>query len=206
MLGLEGAPVTFMLLAANVLISVIAFTNPPFLMANLLATNGVRAGQVQRLLTSGFIHGSVTHLLVNMLTLWFFGPYLEQMIGVQNYLIVYFGALLAGSAWALVENWKNPRYAALGASGAVSGVIVSFCVFEPFAMLYLFFAIPMPAIVFAGLYIVFSAAMSGRENNRIAHEAHLGGALAGVALTLILVPGSGEALVNAIRNAIGSIG
>jgi len=202
-MGLEGTPITFILLAANVLASFIAFSNPGFLSANLLTTNGVRAGEVQRLLTSGFIHGSGVHLFVNMLTLYFFGPYLEQMLGPVNYLIVYFGALIGGSAWALVENWKNPNYAALGASGAISGVIVSFCVFEPFAMLYIFFAIPMPAIVFAVLYIAFSAAMTGRANKRIAHEAHLGGALAGLALTLILVPGSGSAMIEAVRDYFG---
>ena len=199
-MGLEGTPITFILLAANVLASFIAFSNPSFLNSNLLTTNGVRAGEVQRVLTSGFIHGSGVHLLVNMLTLYFFGPYLEQMLGPRNYLIIYFGALIGGSAWALVENWQNRQYAALGASGAISGVVVSFCVFEPFAMLYLFFAIPIPAIVFAVLYIAFSAAMSGRQGNRIAHEAHLGGALAGLALTLILVPGSGERLVEALRD------
>jgi membrane associated rhomboid family serine protease len=199
-MGLDGTPITFILLAANVLASFIAFSNPGFLSANLLTTNGVRAGEVQRVLTSGFIHGSGAHLLFNMLTLFFFGPYLEQMLGPMNYLLIYFGSLIGGSAWALVENWKNPNYAALGASGAISGVIVSFCVFEPFAMLYIFFAIPMPAIVFAVLYIAFSAAMTGRANKRIAHEAHLGGALAGLALTLILVPGSGAAMVQAVMD------
>ncbi len=202
-MGLDGTPITFILLAANVLASFIAFSNPGFLSANLLTTNGVRAGEVQRVLTSGFIHGSGAHLLFNMLTLFFFGPYLEQMLGPMNYLLIYFGSLIGGSAWALVENWKNPNYAALGASGAISGVIVSFCVFEPFAMLYIFFAIPMPAIVFAVLYIAFSAAMTGRANKRIAHEAHLGGALAGLALTLILVPGSGAAMVQAVMDLFG---
>lgn len=200
---LAGAPVTFMILAANVLVSAIAFTNREFLLANLLTTQGVKRGEVQRVVTSGFIHGSLAHLAVNMLTFYFFAPYLEGWIGAVNLVIIYFGALLLGSGWALVENWRNDGYAALGASGAVSGIVLAFCMLHPLAELYVFFAIPMPAIVFAVLYIVISASLSGRANRRIAHEAHLGGAIAGIVLTLLLVPGSGQNFIDQLRGLFG---
>ena len=200
---LYGAPFTFLILAANVLISVLAFRDPRLSNGLLLTTRGIRAGEFHRLVTSGFIHGSGGHLFVNMLTLYFFGPYLEVMLGSGRMLIVYFGSLVAASAWAVTENWRKPDYAALGASGAVSGAVLSFSLLQPTTMLYVFFAIPMPAFVFAGLYIAVSAMLAGREGNRIAHEAHLGGALAGIALTILIVPGSGARFVAAVRDMIG---
>ncbi|MEE9381770.1 MAG: rhomboid family intramembrane serine protease [Hyphomonadaceae bacterium] len=185
----ETAPVTFILLVANVLISLFGFSNREFLSSNLLTTQGVlKQGQVHRTVTSGFIHANQMHLFVNMLTLYFFGPYLEARLGSSGFAFVYGVSLLAGSGWALVENLKNMQYAALGASGAVSGIVIGYCLFEPFSLLYLFFFIPIPAALFAVLYIAFSAAMSGREGKRIAHEAHLGGAVGGFVATLLIRP------------------
>ncbi len=200
---LYGAPFAFLILAANVLISVLAFRNARLLNQLLLTTRGIRAGEWHRLITSGFVHGSGMHLFVNMVTFYFFGPVLESLLGSTRMLIIYFGSLLAASAWAVAENWRNSAYAALGASGAVSGVLLSFSILSPTTMLYVFFAIPMPAFVFAGLYIALSIALAGREGNRIAHEAHLGGALAGVVLTILLVPGSGVRFVSAVRDMLG---
>ena len=82
----------------------------------------------------------------------------------------------------------NAKYSAVGASGAVSSVLFSFILFQPFSMLYIFAAIPMPAIVFAVLYVALSIYSAKQGGGPIAHEAHLGGALGGVVLTLILYP------------------
>ena len=95
--------------------------------------------------------------------------------------------LLGASAWMLWEKRNSLNYSAVGASGAVSGVILGFCLFEPFARL-TFFVIPMPAIVFGIGYIALSLFLSRRQNTVIAHGAHLGGALAGLVLTALLRP------------------
>ncbi len=201
---LAYSPVTFALLAANVLASMAGFSNRDFLDANLLTTRGVlQKGQIYRTVTSGFIHANQAHLFVNMLTLYFFGPYLEMLLGSVNFAIVYAVSLLAGSGWALVENMRNPAYAALGASGAVSGVVISFCLFRPFDLLYLFFILPIPAALFAVLYIAFSAFMTSREGGRIAHEAHLGGAIGGFAATVILRPEAWGKFIQALSGLFG---
>ncbi len=150
-------------------------------------------GQYYRLLTAGFVHGSMAHLAFNMITLFFFGPELERLLGSGQFLLLYFGSELAAHGLSLALHRDNPHYAAIGASGAVSGVVFGFCLFYPFSMLGVFFVVPMPAIVFAVLYVVLSIyAMQGGRNGGmtggIAHEAHLGGALAGLLLTVILEP------------------
>lgn len=200
----EYAPVTVALLAANVLASLVGMSSREFLESNLLTTRGVlQQKQFHRVVTSGFIHAGQLHLFVNMLTLYFFGPYLEWKLGSASFAIVYAVSLLAGNGWALIENWRNTEYAALGASGAVSGVVIGFCLFEPFTLLYLFFIIPIPAALFAVLYIAFSAAMTGRTGNRIAHEAHLGGALGGLVATLLIRPEAWSEFIQALSGLFG---
>lgn len=183
------SPITFGLIAANLVASFFAFSNSDFYEQNLFRVgNVVKGNEWHRTLTSGFLHTGTTHLLVNMLTLFFFGPTLEEILGPTGYVIVYFGSLIGASAWMLMEKRGDLGYSAVGASGAVSGVILAYCLFFPFNMLYLFFAIPMPAIVFGVGFIALSWFLSQREGGMIAHGAHLGGALAGLALTVLVEP------------------
>lgn len=183
------SPATFLIIAANIIASLAAFSNPRFMEQNTFHVGPIlRNKEYFRMLTSGFLHVDGMHLFVNMLTLYFFGPSMEYVLGTIGFLIVYFGSLLAGSAWSLMERRREPNYRAIGASGAVSGILVGVCLFVPFEMLYLFFAIPIPAILFAIGYIGISAALSGRPNSMIGHEAHLGGALGGLILTILVEP------------------
>lgn len=183
------SPVTFLLIAANVIASLAAFSYPRFMEQNTFHVGPIlRQREYYRMLTSGFLHVDGMHLFMNMLTLYFFGPSMEYALGPIGFLIVYFGSLIAGSAWSLMERRRESNYRAIGASGAVSGVLVGICLFVPFSMLYLFLAIPMPAIVFAIGYIGLSAYLSGRPNSMIGHEAHLGGALGGLLLTMLVRP------------------
>ena len=181
---------SYVLIAINVIISMIALASPEIFNALLLQVGAVREGEYYRLLTSGFLHGSLTHLLFNMFSLFFFGPALEsrRFLGVERFLIVYFVALVAGSLYAVYANYDDPYYAAVGASGAISGILVGVSLFAPFSMILIFGIIPIPAIVFTILFIAYSAfAMSG-SHSQISHEAHLGGALAGLVMTIILRP------------------
>jgi len=148
----------------------------------------VREKEWSRWLTAGFVHVGFMHLLFNMITLFYFGPPIERTVGTWRFLVIYVGSELLANALTYWKYNDRPQYSAVGASGAISGVLFSFCLFEPFAMLYIFFAIPMPAIVFAVLYVVLSIYASKREVGRVAHEAHLGGALGGLALTILLYP------------------
>lgn len=183
-------PVTSMLIAANIIASLVALSNPAFMNKNLFHVGPITGQrEYHRLLTSGFLHGGLLHLFVNMYVLWMFGAMIEYAFGPGKYLIIYFAALLGGNLWSLMENRRKPDYRALGASGATSGIVMSFTLLAPFEKLYLFpLPVPIPAVILAVIFIVASAILAQRENKVIGHEAHLGGALAGILATLAVEP------------------
>lgn len=189
---IEERPIaTYALIFINVVVSLYAFANDRFFVDNMFIVGAVQDGQYHRMLTSGFLHGGMAHLLFNMFTLYFFGPVLEdrRMLGRGGFLIIYFASLIAGNLYALQVNADDPNYAAVGASGAISGVMVAVSLFAPLSSILLFGFIPMPAIVFTVLYIGFSAyAIGGDTMTLIGHEAHLGGAVAGLVLTIAMRP------------------
>ena len=185
-IGPEAAPLAYTLLIVTTLASLYGLMmDRGFVAQGVFNVGAVRAGQYHRMVTPAFLHADLGHLLVNMLTLYFFGPAVEVMYGTMGLLVIYMGSQLTAQAYTLYRKRGEPDYNALGASGAVSGVVLAFCIREPNAMLYLFFAIPMPAWVFGAGYIAYSSfAMGGK--GRIAHEAHLGGAVGGAVLALLL--------------------
>jgi membrane associated rhomboid family serine protease len=187
-------PVTLLLLVVNVLVSGYALYGDEGLLDRLSfrPRQIIRGREYHRLVTAGFVHGGLGHLAVNMLTLYFFGPYLEGVLGSLRFLVVYFGAELTAHAVTLWRHRDTPGYAAVGASGAISGVVFAFCLFRPFELLYVFFALPIPAWLFAVLFVGVSVAamrsQKGGIGGGIAHEAHIGGALGGLVLTMIVQP------------------
>ncbi|MEQ9316945.1 MAG: rhomboid family intramembrane serine protease [Henriciella sp.] len=196
-------PATLTLIAINIAASLYAFANPKFLMGNLFWVQGVRERrEYHRFLTAGFLHGGVFHLLINMFVLFQFGRIIEDILGTPKFLIVYFAALIGGNFWAYLENFRKPDYRALGASGATSGIILSFCLFLPFAQL-LFFVIPMPAVVFAVAFIGISIMLAQNENRVIGHEAHIGGALFGLVATMIVEPRSLSVFSQQVASVLG---
>jgi len=201
---IEAYPVTTALIAANIAASLAGFLSRDFYEHNLFQVDAVRRkGHWHRLVASAFLHVSPTHLLVNMYVLAMFGSVMEGLLGGRAYLFVYVAALIGASLWMLVEKRDMPAYSAVGASGAVSGIVLGFCLFAPFAMLYLFFVIPMPALAFGVGYIALSAWLSQRENTIVAHGAHLGGALAGLAATILVRPDVLARLFDQISNGPG---
>lgn len=187
--NLIASPVTMGLLVLNVAASLIAFGNQTFMSQNILWVGPMRQnGEWYRALSSGFLHVNGPHLFLNMYGLWMFGPICEYVLGGVGFAIVYFASLLGGSAWAYLHNMGNDQYRAAGASGALSGIILAFCLFAPFSMIYALFVIPMWGIVFGILYVVISYMFSMRADRIIGHEAHLGGAVAGVIATLLVRP------------------
>ncbi len=188
MLEFSDTPLVYALLVVNILASIYAFIDNRFLAQSVFHVGAIRAGkQYHRIITSAFLHGSAMHLAFNMLTLLFMGPAVEYTIGTQNFFLVYTGSLLTSAGVSLLARRNDPDYSSLGASGAISGVVLSFCTFAPFKMLYFFSLIPIPAIVFAIGFIGYSA-VAMKNNDRIAHEAHLGGALGGAIITFMLSP------------------
>lgn len=204
------APLTLALLLANLAVSGYAMMIDPSLLPELsFQPRRIKErGEYYRFLTAGFVHAGGAHLAFNMITLFFFGPLLEQILGAGAFLILYFGAELAAHALTFAFNHDDPNYSAVGASGAISGVVFAFCVFFPLRNLYLFFALPIPAILFAFGYVFGSvyAMRRGRQQGirgGIAHEAHVGGALAGIALTILLEPRSVQAFLQSFQQLVG---
>ena len=187
--SLANAPITLCLLILNIALSLYAFANRDFFEKNLFWMRAVReSGEIHRFISSGFLHVNQLHLFINMYVLFGFGPVLEQTLGSAQFAFLYMASLIAGNVWEYFNKAKQPDYRAAGASGAISGVILSFCLFYPFATLLLFFVLPMWAIFLAALFIWVSLVLSRQENTLIGHGAHLGGALAGLFITLAMRP------------------
>jgi len=148
-----------------------------------------------RFITHAFVHADWIHLLVNMFVLYSFGPFVERNFlyyfgatGKYYYLLMYFGAIIAAVITTYRKNKDNVWYNSVGASGAVSAVLFSSVIFNPFMKIYLYGLIGLPAIAWAGIYIFYSIYMSKRGGDMVNHEAHLWGGVFGMALTLLLSP------------------
>lgn len=207
--ALFQAPITLALLLLNVGVSFYALSGDRSVLADLSfqPRRIWEEGEYYRFLTAGFVHVGGGHLAFNMFTLFFFGPELERVLGPMGFLILYFGSELAAHGLTFALNRDDPGYSAVGASGAVSGVVFAFVLYAPFAMLGIMFIIPMPAILFAVLYVVGSiyALRQGPDGvaGGIAHEAHLGGAIGGVILTILLDPRSVTVFAREIQSLLG---
>ncbi len=192
-MNFNDTPVTLILLLLNVLVSGYALLQDDSLI-DRLGFRPVRIreqGEWYRFITAGFVHAGMAHLAFNLITLYFFGPLLEMVLGSLNFIVLYFGSELAAHALTYWFHQGDEGYNAVGASGAISGIVFAFCLFAPFEKLYLFFAVPIPAILFAIGFVAVSIYAMNRTRGRlggIAHEAHLGGALGGVVLTILLEP------------------
>ena len=184
--GLAQTPLAYTLLIVTTIASLYALlVDKDFARGGVFSVGGVRSGQWWRMITPAFLHADLGHLLVNMITLYFFGPAVEMFFGTAGLLVIYLGSQLAAQGYTLSRKRDDLTYQALGASGAVSGVVLAFCTVAPTTLLYLFFAIPIPAFVFAIGYVAYSTLAMG-SGGRIAHEAHLGGAIGGLILALLL--------------------
>lgn len=177
------------IIAANVIVSMYCFNTPggfERLQFNVGAIRG--RGEWYRLVTSAFVHVNMTHLLFNMLTFYFFYPLILRNVWWPAALGLYVGALLVGNLCALFFHRDDPNYSAVGASGAVSGVLYAAILWDPDMMLYLFFALPIKAWVFGIAYLLYTIFGIQRQGDNIGHEAHLGGALFGILGALVLFP------------------
>ena len=188
---LPGAPATYALIIANLIASIYGLKFDRSFIGSYAFNVGalVNAKQHYRVFTSSFLHGDFFHLLFNMMTLFFFGPPVEELLGTDGFLVVYFGAVLASGIVSFYVNRENLTYTSLGASDGISGVLLSFCLFAPLYPIYFFLIpIPIPAILYGVGYLLISANMMGRYGGRTAHEAHFAGAVAGVVLTVLMMP------------------
>ena len=181
--------VVLLFILANVLVSAKGFNDYGFLDRYKFQVGRALGAEKFRLFTSGFLHVDWIHLLFNMYALYLFGDIVAKILGTDDFVIIYFVSLLAGNLYSLIYHKDEPYYSAVGASGAVSGILYSSILLYPAMELYLFFIpIPIPGYVFALGYILYSIYGMKKQLGNIGHAAHLGGAIGGFAVTLLLNP------------------
>ena len=187
------APVTLGLIAVTALVSWMAFKDRRLVDRLILWPPAIsRRHEYWRLASYGFLHADLSHLLFNMVTLFFFGRLIEQVMvqltgSVLTYPLFYLAALVVSILPSYLRNQKNPNYYSLGASGAVSAVLFAFILIQPWSLIFVFF-IPAPAILYAVFYVGYSIWMDRRGGDRINHSAHLAGAAFGILFMLAMEP------------------
>ena len=180
--------VTIIIIAANIIISYKGFNDLSFFEKYKFNVGDIKRGAKYQLLTSGFLHVDTSHLFVNMLTLYFFANVVLYDLGSVGFIIVYLASLIIGNILSYFFHKNENSYSAVGASGAVMGILYSAILLRPDMMLGLFFIIPIPAYVFGIGYLLYTIyGMKNRVGN-IGHDAHFGGAVGGYVLTLALAP------------------
>ncbi|MEW7279757.1 rhomboid family intramembrane serine protease [Aquimarina sp. 2201CG1-2-11] len=181
--------VVIVLIGANILVSLKGFSDFSFFEKYKFNIGGIRRGEQIRMLSSGFLHVDMMHLFFNMFTLYFFAPVVVSYLESVKFLVVYFVSLLVGNLFSLVFHKDEYHYSAVGASGAVSGIIYSGILFRPDMKLYLMLIpIPIPAYVFGIGYLLYSIFGMKNSIGNIGHDAHFGGAVGGYVVTLFLAP------------------
>lgn len=149
----------------------------------------LRREQYSTIVTSGFVHADLGHLVFNMVTFFFFAFPLEDFIETPSFLALYFFGLIASHSCTYFKHKDHPEYASLGASGAISAVLFAYIVYFPTdELIILPIPIPIPAPLFAIAYVGYSYWASLHSRDRINHDAHLCGALSGLVFVGVVDP------------------
>jgi membrane associated rhomboid family serine protease len=190
----QGAAVssTLIIIAVTCIVSIMAFNNAELVRQLILWPPAIsRDKQYYRLLSYGLVHADPMHLFFNMFTLYFFGRAMEALynayLGPFGFVLFYAGALIASILPTYWRNRGNSRYRSLGASGAVSAALFAFILLQPWATIVVF-VIPMPAILYAVLYVVYEFYLQRQGVDNVNHNAHLWGAAYGVLFTILMEP------------------
>lgn len=183
---------SLVIIAVTCIVSIMAFSNSRLMQDLILWPPAIsRDKQYYRLLSYGLLHADPMHLIFNMFTLYFFGramePLYNMVLGPFGFVIFYCGGLIASILPSYLRNRGNSRYRSLGASGAVSATLFAFILLQPWAQI-LVFVIPMPAILFAILYVVYEFWQERQALDNVNHAAHLWGAAYGVLFTIAMEP------------------
>jgi membrane associated rhomboid family serine protease len=187
------------ILVVTIIVSVIGLSSPRVIERSLLRPHQVAHGSgYAGLLTSGFVHADVAHMIFNLITFYSFGFKLEPVLGSVKFVVLYFSSLLIANLGTVFQHRNDPNYASLGASGAILGVLFASIVYFPRQSLYILpLPVPIPAPLFAVGYLAYTWYSSRTRRGNINHDAHLVGALTGLAFVLLTDP---TAITAAVRS------
>ncbi len=190
-------PAATVILVLTLVVSGIAFKSPSLLDRAILRPYWlVRRREYEKLITSGFVHADLSHLIFNLITFYAFAFRLEATIGSLRFVALYFIGMVASDIGTCLKHRNDPNYATLGASGAILAVLFASIVYFPTSSMIIFpIPIPIPAPLFAVGYLIYSYYASRRNVGRINHDAHISGALTGLAFVAITDPGAFQTLL-----------
>jgi membrane associated rhomboid family serine protease len=179
----------FALIIANVIISYRGFTSDIFFERYKFEVEKiVLYKDYKRILTSGFLHVSWLHLFFNLFGLYAFSGLVEATLGPLKFVIIYFASLIGGNLLSLLVHKNDPEYSSVGASGAVCGIMFASIALFPGMSISFFGLLSLPSWIYGTLFIAFSIYAIRSGKNNIGHEAHLGGALIGMLIALLMQP------------------
>jgi membrane associated rhomboid family serine protease len=183
-------PAPDLLIGSVVLGSLLGWLHPAVRNLLILCPYRVRTrGELYRLLTGGWLHADAWHLALNMIMLHYFADQTTSVLGMSRFLGLYISAVIVAYVPTVLRHMYEPAYGTLGASGAVSAVMISAILLHPKLKLYLMFVpVPVPGVVFALGYLVYSVYQSWRAGDGINHDAHFSGAVYGGVLTYLFEP------------------
>jgi membrane associated rhomboid family serine protease len=190
--------ITYIIIGITVVISFYAFNNTNVLRGFIHNPYLINTrGQYYRFVTSGFIHRDHIHLILNMVTLYFFGGAIEHVFGILfgsagglYFIALYLMAIVVSDVPTYFKNRTNPGYNSLGASGGVAAIVFAFILLLPMERICLYFALCMPGFILGTLYVGYSYYMGRKANDGINHDAHLYGALFGLIFCAVFYPES----------------
>jgi membrane associated rhomboid family serine protease len=181
--------ILIIIIVLNLIVSFKGFNDLSFFRKYEFHIGSIRSGDQFRMISSGFLHADLGHLFFNMFTLFMFAPVVIGYLGDFSFLLVYVASLVFGSLLTLYFHKNDYNYRAIGASGAVTGVLYSAILLQPDMSLYLFFIpIPIPAFLFGIGYLLYSIYGMKAKNDNIGHTSHFGGAIGGFFITLLKQP------------------
>jgi membrane associated rhomboid family serine protease len=189
---MTSAPAATVILALTLIISIIGMSSRKVLERAMLRPYWLfRRREYERLITSGFVHADASHLIFNLITFYFFAFPLERAIGSVRFLALYFFGMVLSDLGTCFKHRNDPNSASLGASGAILAVLFASIVYFPEQSLFILpIPIPIPAPLFAVGYLIYSYYASRRHVGPINHDAHIGGALTGLAFVALTDPGA----------------
>lgn len=181
--------VLLILIIANVVVSIKGFKDSAFFDKYKFHIGAIHRGEKIRMFTSAFLHVDFMHLILNMYVLYIFAPILINGLGVFKFIPLYIGSLFAGSLLTFMYHKKDYYYSAVGASGAVAGIVYAGILLDPSLRLGIF-PLPfyVPGYVFGIGYLLYSIYGMKKQLGNVGHAAHLGGAIGGYTLLLALYP------------------
>lgn len=182
--------IAILILMVNVLFSYKGFTNQTFFDGYKFEVHKILVNKdYKRLLTSGFLHVSWMHLIFNMVSLIFFSSSIESYLGGVRFLVIYLVSLVGGNLFTLLIHRHHGDYDAVGASGAVCGVIfASIALFPGMGVGMFFIPFSIPGWLYGVLFVLYSIYGIKSKKGNIGHEAHLGGALVGMTVAILMEP------------------